>query len=179
MGPLRAVTAEEEPWNGTRFVISTLNDYMDIISEVVGVLNGVAVGLFVILLLITMVGLVNTFRMIMIERTREIGSMRAMGTRRRTIRSLFLLEALFLALRGAAAGIAAAEILCLAIGAIPFRNSGVLAIILHHGHISAQLVPSNILLVTALLTATTLLSAWFPAGKAARLQPADALRSMA
>ena len=168
---------KDEPWEGTRFNIGNLNDFMDMVTQIVAILNGIALGMFLVMLLITRVGLVNTFRMIMIERTKEIGTMRSVGMLRKDVAALFLLEGLILALRGAFFGILAAMVLGLVGGAIPFPAGSHFAILLHNGRISVPVVPSNILLVTFLIAGITLLAVWSPARKAARLLPADALRS--
>jgi putative ABC transport system permease protein len=150
---------------------------MDMVTQIVSILNGIALGMFLIMLLITMVGLVNTFRMIMIERTKEIGTMRSVGMLKRDVAKLFLLEGVILALRGALFGIIAAIGIGLMISAIPFPDGSKLSILLDNGHISVPIVPSNIIMITVIILVITLLAVWSPARKAARLQPADALRS--
>ena len=173
-----ARTSDEE-WDGTRFSIKTLNDFMDVVIQLVGILNGIATGLFIVLLTITMVGLINTFRMILIERTKEIGTMRAVGMLKKDVKSIFLLEALFLSLKGALFGIGIAITVSLAIGFIPFPDDSPLVFFLEKGHLSMPIVPIQMLGVVVLLSLITLLSAWLPARNAAKLQPADALRSNA
>jgi len=168
--------ANEEPWEGTRFKVENLNDFMDMVTQVVAILDAVALGMFLIMLMITMVGLVNTFRMIMIERTQEIGTMRSVGMQKRDVTKLFLLEGLILALRGAFLGIIAAMVIGAIIRIIPFPDGTPLAILLHNGHISVPLVPSNIIMVTVIISIITVLAVWSPARKAAKLTPADALR---
>jgi len=169
----------DEVWEGTRFSISTLNDYMDMIIQMIGILNGIALGLFLVLLTITMVGLLNTFRMVLIERTREIGTMRAVGMLRQDIKKIFLFEALFLALKGALIGVVSAIVIGLGVGFIPFAGDSPLVFFLEKGHISMPIEPIQMLGVVVLLAVITLLSAWLPARNAAKLQPADALRSNA
>ena len=88
-GQAVAVIAEE-PWEGTKFFVMTLNEMMEPIVAAMRILDGIALGIFVILLVITGVGILNTFRMIIIERTREIGTMRAFGMQKKTVRSIFL-----------------------------------------------------------------------------------------
>ena len=170
-------TAEEEVWEGTRFNVGNLNDYMDAVDQIVAILNGISLGVFFIMLLITMVGLMNTFRMIIIERTREIGTMRAIGMQKKDISKLFLLEGLILGLRGILFGIAAELIIGTIIKLIRFPDGSQFALILDQGHFAVPVVPSNIMMVTAIIVTITLLSVWFPARKAARLLPSEALRS--
>lgn len=177
MGSMFSQADEEEKWEGTRFDVTNLNEFMDAVTQIVAILNGVALGMFMIMLLITMVGLVNTFRMIMIERTKEIGTMRSVGMLQKDVSRLFLLEGLILSLRGALFGIIAALIVGLVISLIPFADGSNFAILLDGGHISVPVVPSNIVMVTVIIAVITLIAVWSPARKAARLQPADALRS--
>lgn len=173
----RGTSSTDERWEGTRFTVSTLNDFMDMILQMVSILNGIAIGLFLVLLTITMVGLLNTFRMILIERTREIGTMRAVGMLRKNIKRIFLLEALFLALKGALIGIAVALVGSWGISLIHLRDDNPLMIFLQNGHFSMPFLPLETLGIVVLLSLITLLASWIPAGKAAKLQPADALRT--
>ncbi|MCF7934495.1 MAG: FtsX-like permease family protein, partial [Spirochaetia bacterium] len=144
---------------------------------IVGILNGIALSMFMTMLMITMIGLVNTFRMIMIERTKEIGTMRAVGMLQKGVNRLFLLEGLILSLRGAFFGILAAGVVGIGISLIPFKDGSNFAILLDGGHISVPVVPMNILMITMIIVVITLLAVWSPARKAAKLQPADALRA--
>lgn len=178
-GPMAAFfsSGEEEVWEGTRFTVRNLNDYLSFVTEIVDVLNMVGYGLFVCLLLITMVGLLNTFRMIMIERTREIGTMRAIGLLQKDVHRLFLLESLMLSIRGILAGTAGAIVLGGAVSLITFSSENRLSLLLRNGHIHLSPSFGTFAAAAGLLTAISLLAAWLPARKSAALQPADALRS--
>ncbi|MCF7939970.1 MAG: FtsX-like permease family protein [Spirochaetia bacterium] len=177
MGSMFGTQEDEEPWENTRFDIGNLNDFMDMVTQIVGILNGIALSMFMTMLMITMIGLVNTFRMIMIERTKEIGTMRAVGMLQKGVNRLFLLEGLILSLRGAFFGILAAGVVGIGISLIPFKDGSNFAILLDGGHISVPVVPMNILMITMIIVVITLLAVWSPARKAAKLQPADALRA--
>lgn len=118
----------------------------------------------------------NTMGTAVVERTAEIGTLRAMGLRRSGIRRLFLCEAFLLGLAGAALGLAAA--LSIAYG---INHSGWAWT--PPGYSYAYLVLVRIgedlplLLGSVLgLMAVTLLSAWWPARRAAQLVIVDALR---
>ncbi len=164
-------------WAGTRFRVTTVNDVLEPVMTIVGILNQASIVLFVILLVITMVGLLNTFRMILIERTREIGTIRAVGMQQRQVRNLFLAEALVLALGGAIAGLLLSLVAGLIIGAIPIGTQTPLVIFLDRGSFAFPVNPRGILMTLSILTTITLVSAWVPARSAARLRPADALRT--
>ena len=169
--------AEADRWEGTRFAVTTINDVLEPVLTIVNVLNQVSLGLFAILLVITMVGLLNTFRMILIERTREIGTMRAVGMQRGQIRNLFLLEALVLALGGAVAGIVLALIAGTVISNIPIATETPLVMFLDGGSFAFPVNPAGIVGVLVMLTIITLIAAYIPARRAARMRPADSLRT--
>jgi putative ABC transport system permease protein len=168
---------EAERWEGTRFTVTTINDVMEPIMTIVTVLNQASFGLFAILMVITMVGLLNTFRMILIERTREIGTIRAVGMQQNQVRNLFLLEALILALGGALAGLVLALVLGTIASSIPISTETPLVMFLDGSTFAFALHPVRILGVLATLTLVTMAAAYLPARRAARMRPADALRT--
>ena len=168
---------EAERWEGTRFTVTTINDVMEPVMTIVNVLNRASMGLFLILLLITMVGLLNTFRMILIERTREIGTIRAIGMQRKQVRNLFLLEALILALGGAIGGLVLAGVIGAVISNIPIGTETPLVMFLDGNTFAFPINVGNVVVTLAILTGITLISAYFPARRAALMLPADALRT--
>ena len=103
--------------------------------------------------------------------------MRAIGVQRRGVRNMFLLEALFIALAGAAAGLAAAALVAGVASLIPFRNADLLSMFLVHSRlrfgVPAGQLTGNILAIVIL----SLAAAWLPARRAARLDPVVALRT--
>jgi putative ABC transport system permease protein len=143
----------------------------------VGAINGMAFIVLLVLLVIIVVGITNTFRMIIAERTREIGTMRAMGMKRRVVRNLFLAEAFFLFLGGALAGLVGAGLI---MGVLRLMNfgTGTFALMLQQGRMSFALPAAQTIAQLLLVAVLTLLAALFPARAAARLSPAKALASI-
>jgi putative ABC transport system permease protein len=177
--PLAALfrQAEEEEWQGVRYRLMTLNDALEEVEQVVRILNNAGLIIMLILFIIVMVGITNTFRMIIFERVREIGTMRALGLQKNEVRRLFLLEAFFLTLGGVAAGMILAGIAMLILSKIFWGLDSPMYILLKNGYMTFKpgvlRVAGNIALVSAL----TLLAAFFPTRKAAKMQPVDALRA--
>ncbi len=179
-GPMAAFMGggtTEDTWTGVRYRVFTLDDLLSSVQQIVNVLNSVSIGILIVLFVIIMVGILNTFRMTMYERIREIGTMRALGMLRSGVRNLFLLEALFLALAGVVVGFAAAGLVMGVLSLFNLGTNSPLFILLRAGHLSfhvpiAQAI-ENILIIAAL----TLVAAYFPARAAARLSPALALRT--
>jgi len=133
--------------------------------------------LFLVILAVVMVGLVNTFRIVIYERTKEIGTMRAVGTQRGQIRKLFLLEALFLALGGTVPGALLGVGLLNLVHLFEFSAFTELSLFLDGGHLSYTVSPA--LLAGSFITVIvfTLLAALLPANRAAKMEPAQALRT--
>ena len=164
-------------WEGTRYQMTTINDFLSGIDDVARALVIAGAVVALILFTIIIVGITNTFRMIVDERTREIGTMRALGLHRRQTRRLFLLEALFLSLGGAAGGLALALIIRVVLQAFDFGLDTPLFIMMDDGHLTFAVAPASVLLFLAAVAALTLLAALFPANRAAAKPPADALRT--
>lgn len=169
--------AKNQKWEGTKYRVFTINDMISQIEELVKVLNLVSTQILAVLFVIIMVGISNTFRMIMYERIKEIGAMRAFGVQRSDIRSLFLLEAGFLAVAGTVVGWIIASIVMGILSLFNFGTDTFFALLMKNGHLSFSVqVPQtavNFLLVLIL----TLLAAFLPARKASRQEPAAALRT--
>ena len=170
---------DEEPWEGTRYEITTLDDILDQVSDLFGVLDIVSLVVFLILLTITMVGVVNTFRMVLLERIREIGTMRAVGMQGRSVRGIFLMEAGFIGLIGALIGLVLAGIAMLVLGQLTLDTDSPLQFFLNDGRITFAVPPLSVVTNVAILLVLSLLAAFIPARRAARMEPAAALRSSA
>jgi putative ABC transport system permease protein len=167
----------KETWSGVKYRVYTIDDVLSQARQIVVALDTSSLIILLVLFAIVMIGITNTFRMVMYERIREIGTMRALGVQQGEIRSLFLYEALFLALGGAIAGILIA---LLVMGLLSIKNFGMDSpafLIMKNGHLSFFLPPLRAIGNTTIIALLTLLAAYFPAKAAAKLEPAEALRS--
>ncbi len=169
--------ATDDEWDGIRYRFYTLNDILSEVQQIVTVLDTASIVILLILFVIIMVGITNTFRMIVLERTKEIGTMRAVGMQRSSVLRLFILEAFFLALAGALIGHAGAAVTMLIVSRLNWGMDSPMFILLKNGYMTFSLRVVQILLNVGLVTFLTLLAAFFPSRRAAKLEPADALRS--
>lgn len=169
---------KKESWQGVKYRVYTIDDIMSQARQIVVALDTASLVILIVLFAIVMIGISNTFRMIMYERIREIGTMRAMGVQRPEIRSLFLFEALFLAIGGALGGLAAAFVVMKGVSLINFGADSPAFLLLKSGHLSFSLPPLRALLNIAVIALLTLLAALFPARAAAKMEPAVALRTL-
>ncbi len=166
-----------ERWEGTRYGLATLNDLMAQFTSILSIADALSFWVFLILLAITMVGILNSYRMVVVERTAEIGTLRALGLQKTGVRNVFLWEALFVSLYGALAGLAAAlAVLALARTAV-LPGGTVLSFFLDSGRIPFAVNPLETGRNLVLLCVASLAAASFPARAASRLPPAAALRA--
>ena len=166
-------------WEGTRYQLSTINDFIAGIDNVARTLVIVGVVVAFILFLIVAIGITNTFRMVVYERTREIGTMRALGLQRRQARVLFLTEAVLLAAGATVAGLALAVVGRLVLQSIDWGTDTPFFFFLDNGRLSFPVDPRFLAGYLASVVAVTLIAALFPANRAARQDPAVALRTTA
>jgi len=169
--------AKSETWDGAKYRVFTINDIISQIEQVVSVLNTASLIILVVLFFIIMVGISNTFRMVMYERIREIGTMRSVGMQRPQVKNLFLLEAGFLAAGGTIAGMALAGIAMLILSLFDFGTASFFSLFLRNGHLSFSVGAGMAILNFFIVLALTLVAAYLPARKASRLEPAVALRT--
>jgi putative ABC transport system permease protein len=106
------------------------------------------------------------------ERTREIGVMKAVGATRGSIRILFTLEGGALGFLGGAVGVALAVVLGQALNFVGERTF----LAAFPGFKMSVFTTELLLGVVALTTAISLIAGLYPANRAARLDPVDALR---
>ena len=168
----------QSTWSGTRYHLSTINDALADINDVAQTVTIAGAAVALILFFIVAIGITNTYRVVVRERIREIGTMRALGLHRRQTRSLFLTEALLLAVGGGVAGLLLAAAARAILQAIDWGSQTLLFIFMDDGHLSFPFDP--LLLAGYLLgvAAVTLIAALAPANRAARQDPAGALRSV-
>jgi ABC-type lipoprotein release transport system permease subunit len=129
-----------------------------------------------LLFIIILIGIVNSLRMNIRERTREIGTMRAIGMHQRQILSLFVLESFFLALFASLVGLVAALLLMGGLSLIPIMSQTPLNIFLVDHHLFFLAQWGTILINLSFIVVITVIAAYFPARTAAYLECADALR---
>ncbi len=155
---------------------------MDPFSEGFKIVNGLAMaikGLLRVIGLFTLavagVGIMNIMLFCVQERTHEIGVLRALGARRRHIRMQFLGEALALSLLGGVLGYVLALAMANWIGAIPFLSA---LFEDSSGQGDIHLIVNTRVFLTSFITfaAIGLISGTWPAVKASRLDPVEALR---
>ena len=107
--------------NNPTVQVQDLTEFKDTFREQI---NGLLYGIYLLLalaLFIAVLGIVNTLALSVVERTREIGLLRAIGTSRRQLRRMIRIESLVTSVFGAIVGPAARRVLRADAGAHPRR----------------------------------------------------------
>ncbi len=154
----------------------TLKTFLDVLRYV-----QIGAAVFVlILLMIVMVGIINTYRIIVQERRREIGTMRALGMPKGEVVRLFIYEALSLVGIGVLVGLflGLLVLIILGLGEDMYVLGGVaeFGFFLLKKHLAWKLNFGLLGLTVGIVFIMTVIAAWIPARKAGKLQPAAALR---
>lgn len=144
------------------FSIFSQQDILDTASSTTGMFTSLLSGIAAISLLVGGIGIMNIMLVTVTERTREIGLRKALGAKKQVIIIQFLTESILLTFMGGVLGIMMGIIISFIISRalnVPFLIS-----------------PSAILLAFVVSAGIGILFGWYPARKAANLQPIEALR---
>jgi putative ABC transport system permease protein len=151
---------------------TTMTSILETVQTITGILQLVLVGIASIALVVASIGIMNTMLTSVMERTREIGIMKAIGATTRDIMSIFIIEGVLMSTVGGIIGII-----------LGVFGSQALTLILN-GFMSMggsfNLVPiitiTSVVLAVAVSLIVGVLSSLYPAWRAARMSPIEAVR---
>ncbi len=164
-----------EDWIGQKLDVTTWEDEVSFLTWTLTVLKGLTAVLLTILIAIVVAGIMNTMWIAIRERTREIGTLRAIGMQRGGVLRMFLFESLLLGLIGTGAGALLGAALGLVINAARIRVPLSVQLFLMSDHLQLALHPMALLGAALFITFITTLAALYPAYRAARLKPVSAM----
>jgi ABC-type lipoprotein release transport system permease subunit len=164
-----------EDWTGQKLDVTTWEDEMSFLSWIVTAVTWLGNVLVTVLMVIVAVGIVNTLAIAIRERTREIGTLRAIGMQRRKVLWLFLLEAGLLGLAGTLAGAAAGVAMAAGLDAAHIAVPESVQMFLLQRQLTLVVRPATVAAYVAGIAAATTLAAVYPAWHAAKLRPITAM----
>ncbi len=160
------------------FIVAQSDTQLDQITLLLDAFSLCTYFILVIFMLITAVGIINTYRVIIHNRTNEIGTMRAIGIHKKTIVQLFLTEAVLLSFIASTIGFV------LAVSVLPITNfiqiTGVPAINMftEFGRLQYTIRLDSVLANMVLITISIVIAVLGPSKTASTISPADALRNI-
>jgi putative ABC transport system permease protein len=146
------------------FRVTSMEEVIGAVSEVMGVMTLFLGAVAAISLLVGGIGVMNIMLVSVLERTREIGIRKALGARERDIWTQFLLEASFLSFGGGMIGIALGWAAATLVGN-------------YIEEINTLVSADIVLLAVSVSVGIGLFFGFYPAWNAARLKPIEALRA--
>ncbi len=164
-----------EDWVGQKLDVTTWEDELTFISWILSAILGITGLLMFILLVIVVIGILNTLAIAIRERTREIGTLRAIGMQRTKVLSLFLLEAALLGLGGTAGGALCGVALAGAVNAAHLAVPESVQMFLMQQHLTMTVLGPAVVGRALFILAVTTAAALVPALHAARLKPITAM----
>jgi lipoprotein-releasing system permease protein len=123
------------------------------------------------ILLVASFGTYNIISTITHEKTRDIAILKSLGFRDRTIRAVFIIEALLIGLAGSLLGWALGYLMTRGLGSLEFKTP-----FSDFTHLPVLYAPKHYLLATAVALSSSLVAGYFPARAAAKLHPVDIIR---
>ncbi len=169
-------SVNREDWTGQKVDVTTWEDEISFISWTVAAFDVMSTMLVSILLIIIVIGIMNTLFMAIRERTGEIGTLRALGMPRGKVLLMFLLEAFLLSVIATTAGGLIGTGLASAINAseVSLGNEA-LQLFLMSDKLTLALDSQAISKAIFQIVVTTTLFALVPSWRAARMKPVTAI----
>ena len=135
------------------------------------------ITMFVILTMIVLVGALNiisTLVMAVMEKTRDVAILRAMGASSRSIMSIFMIQGLLVGIVGTAAGLASGLGLCRLLEKYQFISMP--SDIYYISTLPVRVEPKDVVFVALAAVVISFLATIYPSWRASRLNPVEALR---
>lgn len=170
-----AIKAKLVPNVDPALLIETWEELGGFFKDVMGLQNLIFSAILVIVFSIVISAIVNTSLMTVMERTREIGTLMALGYRRKQLILLFLIEFAAIGVAGGVTGLTAAGTMLLVLGktgitlALPGQTTKTV--------LYPYTTVSYLAMVLGLAVLAALLAGIVPAYRASRMRPVDALRA--
>jgi len=146
----------------------TMTSLIESIQQIISIAQVVLLSIASIALVVASIGIMNTMLTSVMERTREIGIMKAIGATNKDVLFIFIMEGILISIIGGFVGIALGIIGSRGLSTVLTRSFG--------GELTPVISTSSILLGIAVAVIVGMLSSLYPARKAAKMSPIEAVR---
>jgi putative ABC transport system permease protein len=168
-------TVNREDWTGQKLDVTTWEDEVSFLTWTLKVLSVLKLVLLTILIAIVVTGIMNTMWIAIRERTREIGTLRAIGMQRWGVLRLFLFESFQMGIIGTAVGAAGGSLVAALVNLANIKVPLGVQLFLMADQLHLAVHLPALLSAAFLITVITTLAALYPAYRAARLPPVSAM----
>jgi putative ABC transport system permease protein len=168
-------TVTREDWTGQKLDVTSWEDELSFMMWTLQALGGLSFVLMVILIAIVVTGIMNTMWIAIRERTREIGTLRAIGMQRGSVVRMFLWESFLLGLMAAILGAVLGQIVSSLLNSAQIHVPISVQLFLMSDTLTLKVLPSALVGAVLLISIVTGAAAVYPALRASRLKPADAM----
>jgi len=151
------------------FDIMSTASLLEIASSIMGIMTAFLGGIAGVSLLVGGIGIMNIMLVSVTERTREIGLRMAIGARRSDIRIQFMVESALISLTGGIIGVGLGWVIAEVIGKLASSSPNTT--------LNPAVTLNAVLLATLFSIAIGLFFGIYPANRAAKLEPVEALRT--
>lgn len=169
------ISVPAEDWTGQKLDVTTSDEEMGQFKQFITGLRVVTWVLVAILLLVVLIGILNTLAIAVRERTKEIGTLRAIGMQRRKVLWLFVLETAMLSVIGTCAGAIGASALAQLVNASSIVLPVAAQVFLSMEHLALLVNPAWVAGYVLGISLLTVVASLLPALRAARLRPVTAM----
>ena len=146
----------------------TMTSIIESVQQIIAIAQVVLLSIASIALVVASIGIMNTMLTSVMERTREIGIMKAIGATNKDVLFIFIMEGIFISIIGGSAGIILGVLGSQGLSSILTSSFG--------GALSPVITSSSIVLGLGVAVIVGMLSSLYPARKAAKMSPIEAVR---
>jgi putative ABC transport system permease protein len=168
-------SVNREEWTGQRLDVTTWEDEVSFLTWTLKVLDVLKLVLLTILIAIVVTGIMNTMWIAIRERTREIGTLRAIGMQRRNVLRMFLFESFQMGVIGTAAGALGGALIAGLVNAAHIKVPLSVQLFLMSDQLNLAVHGASLGQSALWITVITTLAALYPSYRAARLPPVSAM----
>jgi len=148
--------------------VITMTSIIESIQQIIAIAQVVLLSIASIALVVASIGIMNTMLTSVMERTREIGIMKAIGATNKDVLFIFIMEGIFISIIGGSAGII--------LGIVGSKGLSTVLTSSFGGALSPVISTSSIVLGITVAVLVGMLSSLYPARKAAKMSPIEAVR---
>jgi putative ABC transport system permease protein len=149
----------------------TMSSILESIQQIIGIMQSVLIGIAAIALIVASIGIMNTMLTSVMERTHEIGIMKAIGARNSDVMIVFIMEGVMISLIGGGIGIMLGVL-----GAKAFSSMSSSGFMGSPMPIYPVITIFSILISLVIAIIVGVMSSLYPARKAAKMSPIEAVR---